>query len=63
MFLGFSLPEHVVDHDIGGKGDDCDAETGEHAVEHGPIGEDWVFPPRVALGPRITEKAGTGRGG
>lgn len=37
VLLLLNLPKEVVDDYVGGEGDDCDAETWEHAAEHGPI--------------------------
>lgn len=46
----------VVKHDIGSKRGCGYSKTGEHAGEHGAVGEHGVFPPGFSLGPWIAEK-------
>lgn len=46
-------PENVLGEDIYRESDDCNAEAREQIGEHCAVGEHWVFPPGVTLGPRI----------
>ena len=45
----------VIDH-VCGECDDGDAKAREHISERGRFGEDWVFPPRLALRPGVIVK-------
>lgn len=46
----------VVKYDVGSESDCGYPEAGEHAGEHGAVGEHGVFTPGFSLGPWITEK-------
>jgi hypothetical protein len=51
--LMLSFPKDVFCEDVCGKSDNCNAETGEEVGEHRAVGEHWVSPPGVTLGPGI----------
>jgi hypothetical protein len=55
VFNGLMLPfpEDVIGEDVYRESDDCNAEAGEQAGEHCTVGEHWVFPPGVTLGPWV----------
>ena len=55
VFNGLMLPfaEDVLSEDVYGESGDCNAESGKQAGEHCAVGEHWVSPPGVTLGPWI----------
>jgi len=55
VFNGLMLPfpEDVLSEDVYRECDDRNAEAREEAGEHRAVGEHWVSPPGVTLGPWI----------
>ena len=57
MFILDSLivpfSEDVLREDIYSECDDCNAKAGEEVGEHCAVGEHWVSPPGITLGPWI----------
>ena len=53
--------EQVVRDDVCCEGDNCDAEAGEHPLQHGTVLEDGVLSPHLSLCPRVAKEGWAGR--
>jgi hypothetical protein len=51
--LMLSLSKDVFREDVYRKSDNCNAEAGKEVGEHCAVGEYWVSPPGITLGPGI----------
>jgi hypothetical protein len=47
------FPEDIFREYVCRESDDCNAEAGEEVGEHCSVGEYWVSPPGITLGPWI----------
>lgn len=58
VFNGMMLPfpKDVLSEDVYRESDNCNAKAGEEVGEHCAVGEHWVSPPGVTLGPWIEQR-------